>query len=167
MSKSCASPPSSLWPLPELLRASDAAALLGLDETKFEALADAGGIGPRPVKLGQLVRWPREELVAWARHGCPRREHWCKGATEIEPELLRTPEAAALLGVSRRHFQSMAAAGKVGPMPVPLGDSVRWSRSEVLLWIASGCPGRERWSKREGKRKTALRSGGTGNLAKT
>jgi predicted DNA-binding transcriptional regulator AlpA len=26
---------------------------------------------PRPIKLGALVRWPREQVEAWIADGCP------------------------------------------------------------------------------------------------
>jgi predicted DNA-binding transcriptional regulator AlpA len=31
---------------------------------------------PEPVRMGKCVRWRREELVEWARAGCPGRDDW-------------------------------------------------------------------------------------------
>jgi len=74
----------------------------------------------------------------------------------ITPELLSTPEAAALCGVSRRHFLTMASSGRLGPRPVRLGArSVRWHRGELVEWCAAGCPGRLQW---ELKRDTGLQA---------
>ena len=33
-------------------------------------LADSGKM-PRPIKLGGLVRWDREDIVRWVADGCP------------------------------------------------------------------------------------------------
>jgi excisionase family DNA binding protein len=64
-------------------------------------------------------------------------------AATITPELLTTDEAAALCGVSRRHFLQLASSGRVGPRALRLGSrSVRWSRRELVAWIDAGCPGR-------------------------
>lgn len=66
-------------------------------------------------------------------------------AAAVLPELLTTEQAAALCGISTRHFESLAAAGKVGPVPVRLGRAVRWPRAELVAWCRAGCPGREKW----------------------
>jgi len=34
-------------------------------------LADSGGM-PSPVKLGAMVRWPRETVESWIAQGCPK-----------------------------------------------------------------------------------------------
>ena len=36
----------------------------------FQRLVDAGR-APQPVRLGALVRWPRETIERWVRLGCP------------------------------------------------------------------------------------------------
>ena len=63
----------------------------------------------------------------------------------LTPELLTTEQAAALCGISVRHYESLAAAGRVGPMPIRLGRAVRWRRRELIEWIGADCPGREKW----------------------
>ncbi len=57
-------------PPAELLDVKDVAALLNCGERTVYRQADAGRI-PRPVKLGSLVRWRREELLDWLTAGCP------------------------------------------------------------------------------------------------
>jgi predicted DNA-binding transcriptional regulator AlpA len=57
----------------------------------------------------------------------------------IVPELLTAAEAARLCGLGERtfwrHTHSSAA-----PAPVRIGGSTRYRRSELLAWIAAGCP---------------------------
>ena len=58
------------------------------------------------------------------------------GATKPEPTLLiRIPEAARLLGISRAKLYAMALEGAV-PGVVRLGRSVRISREVLLRWVA-------------------------------
>jgi predicted DNA-binding transcriptional regulator AlpA len=48
--------------------------------------------------------------------------------------------AVSALGIgSPRHVYRLADAGKM-PAPVKLGALVRWRRTEILNWIAAGCP---------------------------
>jgi len=54
----------------ELLDVRAVAALLGCSTRHAYRLADAGRM-PRPVKLGQLVRWRRTALMDWLDAGCP------------------------------------------------------------------------------------------------
>jgi excisionase family DNA binding protein len=63
----------------------------------------------------------------------------------IQPELLTTAKAAKLCGVSKRHFEVQAGAGRIGPAKVRLGGSVRWHRSELIAWIDAGLPSRAAW----------------------
>jgi excisionase family DNA binding protein len=52
--------------------------------------------------------------------------------------LLDVRAVAALLGCSTRHVYRLADAGAMPP-PRRLGALVRWSREELLDWIADGC----------------------------
>ncbi len=54
----------------ELLDVGAVATLLDCSRRHVYRLADAGRI-PRPVKLGQLVRWRRAALLEWLDAGCP------------------------------------------------------------------------------------------------
>lgn len=54
----------------ELLDVRAVAELLNCSPRHIHRLSD-GGRMPRPVKLGQLVRWRRAELMAWVNAGCP------------------------------------------------------------------------------------------------
>ena len=66
--------------------------------------------------------------------------------------LLTAREAAAMLGVSERHFRALDASGRV-PTPVRLGRSVRWSRAELAEWVEAGTPARDRWLEMRGIRR--------------
>lgn len=53
----------------ELLDVGAVAALLGCSKRTVYRLSD-GGRMPRPMKLGQLVRWRRGEVLEWIAGGC-------------------------------------------------------------------------------------------------
>ncbi len=53
----------------ELLDVRTVAALLNCSARHVYRLSDAGRM-PRPVKLGQLVRWRRTDLTNWISGGC-------------------------------------------------------------------------------------------------
>ena len=53
-----------------MLTVHDMARVLNCSARTVYRLADSGRI-PRPVKLGALVRWPREALGRWIADGCP------------------------------------------------------------------------------------------------
>jgi predicted DNA-binding transcriptional regulator AlpA len=61
----------------------------------------------------------------------------------IIAELLNERDAARLLGIGCRTVWRWSRSG-VCPRPRKLGNgpkaSIRYSRSELLAWIASGCP---------------------------
>jgi excisionase family DNA binding protein len=52
--------------------------------------------------------------------------------------LLDVEQVAELLNCSTRHVYRMADGGRM-PGHVRLGALVRWSRQEILDWIAGGC----------------------------
>jgi len=64
--------------------------------------------------------------------------------------LLSATEVAALLGISRSAFYSLLSSGRIGPLPVRLGRSVRWDKRELETWIAEKCPSRDRWLAMQG-----------------
>jgi excisionase family DNA binding protein len=57
----------------------------------------------------------------------------------IAPELLTTAEAARLLGIGERTLWRHSRSG-AAPAPVTIGGAVRYRRSQILEWIAAGCP---------------------------
>jgi predicted DNA-binding transcriptional regulator AlpA len=59
-----------------LVGAADAAKMIGTGRTAFLRNYDTGEIGPKAVRLGGRVLWSVDELVAWAREGCPSRGTW-------------------------------------------------------------------------------------------
>jgi len=54
----------------ELLTVGDVARLLRCSIRHVYRLADSGAM-PRPVRLGQLVRWSRPAVSDWIAAGCP------------------------------------------------------------------------------------------------
>ena len=64
-------------------------------------------------------------------------------STGIEPELLTTRQAAELAGVGERTWWSWSRSG-LAPKPVFIGHGTRpacrYRRSEIMAWIAAGCP---------------------------
>jgi excisionase family DNA binding protein len=60
-------------------------------------------------------------------------------AGAVEPALLDVHASARLLGCSWRHVRRMGDSGRM-PAPVRLGAAVRWRRSDLIQWIANGCP---------------------------
>ncbi len=55
---------------PAMLDVQAVAELLSCSTRHVYRLSDMGRM-PRPVKLGALVRWPREQLEGWIAEGCP------------------------------------------------------------------------------------------------
>jgi len=60
---------------PQLISASEAARLCGRSERSWRTW-DAAGLIPQPVRIGRSTMWRRDELQAWIKAGCPRREEW-------------------------------------------------------------------------------------------
>lgn len=61
------------------------------------------------------------------------------GSPGNPPLLIPACELARLLGISKRTLWRLLSAGKL-PVPVRLGNSVRWRLDEVEQWISRGCP---------------------------
>jgi len=65
--------------------------------------------------------------------------------------LLSAKEAAQLLGVSRSSFYSLLSSGRIGPVGIRFGRSVRWSVEEIRAWILAkdhrtgSLPNRDKW----------------------
>ena len=68
--------------------------------------------------------------------------------TTPTPILLRPEHAAAVLNISRSHFDSLNASGAIGPKPVTLGRLKLWPRYELERWAQAGCPSRVQWLNR-------------------
>ena len=65
------------------------------------------------------------------------------GPDRAPAELLDVKAVATLLHCSPRHVYRLSDAGRM-PRPVKLGALVRWRRSELQVWIDSGCEPVER-----------------------
>ncbi|MHC4621268.1 MAG: helix-turn-helix transcriptional regulator [Planctomycetota bacterium] len=59
--------------------------------------------------------------------------------------LVSAADAAALIGVGRSHFYAMHSSGRLGPLPVKLGNRSLWIRQELTDWTAQRCPSRGQW----------------------
>ena len=55
---------------PAMLTVHDVARVLNCSVRTVYRLCDRGRM-PRPVKLGALVRWPRDVVDQWVADGCP------------------------------------------------------------------------------------------------
>lgn len=58
-----------------LVDAREAAAICSMSRAAWYKHLSAGKI-PRPVKIGSLARWRKDELAAWIAAGCPARTKW-------------------------------------------------------------------------------------------
>ena len=68
-----------------------------------------------------------------------------------EPLLIRSRQAAKLLGISERTLWSLRNSEKA-PRPIQFGNAVRWNLEELWGWVAAGCPGRAEWEKMSNSR---------------
>ena len=64
----------------------------------------------------------------------------------VEPLALGAADAAAALGISRDHLDSLDSQGKL-PSSVRLGARKLWSRSILAAWLDEGCPDRATWER--------------------
>ena len=55
---------------PAMLTVQDVARMLNCSSRTVYRLTDTGRM-PRPVKLGALIRWPRETVTRWIAADCP------------------------------------------------------------------------------------------------
>ena len=69
---------SSTPPEAELLTATQASALVNMGRRTWWRYASSGR-APAPVRIGNLVRWRRIELMAWIEADCPRTVPLCRG----------------------------------------------------------------------------------------
>ncbi len=78
-----------------------------------------------------------------ADEACPPTTSTPPAAGGIQAELLTTAEAARLAGCGERTFWAWSRSG-LAPAPVKIGfgtrPAVRYRRSDIMAWIASGCP---------------------------
>ena len=68
-SPSCADPEEAISPA--MLTVGDVARMLCCSARTIYRLTDSGRM-PQPVRLGALIRWPRQTIENWIHLGCPR-----------------------------------------------------------------------------------------------
>ena len=67
-------------------------------------------------------------------------------AEKIVPILYTTREAAAFCMISDSNWYKLNRNGHV-PKPVRIGTMYRWRKSDLVEWVAAGCP--RDWNGRE------------------
>lgn len=65
---------------------------------------------------------------------------------KIVPILYTTREAAAFCMISESNWYKLNRNGHV-PKPVRIGTMYRWRKSDLVEWVAAGCP--RDWNGRE------------------
>ena len=60
--------------------------------------------------------------------------------------LLDVTQVATMAGLHRATVFKLVSAGKF-PKPVKLGRATRWSKAELIAWIAAKCPPVGKWEK--------------------
>jgi excisionase family DNA binding protein len=61
------------------------------------------------------------------------------GVTVKEGQLLTAAQIAQLMAVSERTVWRLVSSGKLMP-PIKIGGVTRWRQSDILSWVAAGCP---------------------------
>ena len=56
-----------------MLTPDDVARLLGCSKRTVRRMVAKGQV-PEPVRIGRLIRWPREVIAKWIAGGCPAQE---------------------------------------------------------------------------------------------
>lgn len=82
--------PATMMDEPVLLTAREACRICGTSLRTWRSWHISGKI-PRPVRIGRMLFWRREELLAWIEAGCPRRREWDVRLSQKALELLGTP----------------------------------------------------------------------------
>ena len=67
---------------PLLVNAKGLATMLSIGVSLVYQMDSSGHLGPMAIRFGRRRLWRREEVAAWVRAGCPRREVWVKMAQE-------------------------------------------------------------------------------------
>ncbi len=60
----------------ELLTVRELAQKLKVGRSTFHAHNARGLIGPKPIKIGGVVRYYANEIAEWIKAGCPCRSRW-------------------------------------------------------------------------------------------
>jgi len=61
---------------PLLIDTGEVARMLGIGLSCLYSMDRSGELGPMGLHLRRRRLWPVEEIQAWVRAGCPRREVW-------------------------------------------------------------------------------------------
>ncbi len=65
-----------------------------------------------------------------------------------DEQFLTVKHLASKLSMSIRTVWRLDASGKL-PKSIRIGNSVRWRRSEIEVWMRAGCPDRDTWEQQK------------------
>jgi predicted DNA-binding transcriptional regulator AlpA len=111
----------------------------------------------RGIIVDQHVERCPDEPVTWGELLAKLREMATRHAIAIEALLIGDRECAALCGVSRSHWHTLQAAGKV-PSSLKLGRKTLWIKSEISEWISAKCPDARTWAAMQASANRRLRT---------
>jgi predicted DNA-binding transcriptional regulator AlpA len=69
----------------------------------------------------------------------------------IAPLLIDARAAGRLCGIGRTAWYALVSSGRA-PAAIRLGGRVLWHRDTLAAWCAAGCPSRDIWEVRKGRR---------------
>jgi len=64
---------------------------------------------------------------------------------DVTTELLKARSVSRMLGLSPSTVRRLSETGMM-PLPIKVGSSVLWRRSDLTSWIEAGSPDRITWS---------------------
>ena len=79
---------------PLLIDAATMAKMLGIGLSCLYSMDRSGELGPMGLHLRRRRLWPVEEVQAWVRAGCPRREVWMVTQENRRKDLMSAPPLA-------------------------------------------------------------------------
>ena len=97
---------------------------------------DSGGRDDVPL-VSRFARTDSASVRALDAPRLPALTHLAEG--------LNAAAAATLAGVSKSKWWDLHADGLVPSPCMKVGRVVRWSHTELIAWMRSGCPARNRW----------------------
>jgi predicted DNA-binding transcriptional regulator AlpA len=63
--------------VPLYIGSKEVAKMLGISKSTLKEARKRGAVGPKPFRLGtQILRWNRQEILEWAKAGCPDETAW-------------------------------------------------------------------------------------------
>ena len=101
-----------------------------MSKNGITAVHVAEWLGVSQPTLTVLVRWLKEPLVKEKSHRQPER-------VPVDGDILRTADAARMLGMSAVALEGRRKRGVSPPFLVMGKKSIRWRRSDIEAWVES------------------------------